>query len=89
MCFINHFREVSNNKKKNDTKAVAGPVEDSHTVFVGNLSWNTTDEDLETHMKQAGKVIKATVQKRGNKSRGFGLVEVNIFIHLSLYILLW
>ena len=45
-------------------------------LYVGNLSFNTTDETLKAHFADAGEVEKANViRNRGGKSRGFGIVE--------------
>eukprot|EP01041_Mallomonas_annulata_P011570 gene11570-24196_t len=46
------------------------------TVFVGNLPWTVTTEELSTFMSQAGKVISAEVQRHdaSGRSKGWGLV---------------
>lgn len=47
-------------------------------LFVGNLSYKTTDEGLKAAFEQAGAVISANVimDKMTGKSRGFGFVEM-------------
>lgn len=47
-------------------------------LFVGNLSWTASDEDLKTLFAQYGEVISARIvmDKFTNKSRGFGFVEM-------------
>jgi RNA recognition motif-containing protein len=47
-------------------------------LFVGNLSFNTTEGELLDHFKQAGNVVKCElmVDKFTNKSRGFAFVEM-------------
>jgi RNA recognition motif-containing protein len=47
-------------------------------LFVGNLSWNITDEDLNQLFGQHAEVISARVatDRDTNRSRGFGFVEV-------------
>jgi len=45
-------------------------------VFVGNLSFNVDKDGLEKHFAQAGKVLSANVITRGNRSRGYGFVEM-------------
>ena len=47
-------------------------------LFVGNLSFQTTDSDLENLFGQVGTVASATiiVDKFTGKSRGFGFVEM-------------
>lgn len=48
-------------------------------LFVGNLSWNTTDGSLSEFFAQAGNVVSAVVitDKFSGKSRGFGFVEMS------------
>jgi cold-inducible RNA-binding protein len=47
-------------------------------LFVGGLSWDTTDDSLRKFFSQAGNVVSATVitDKYTNKSKGFGFVEM-------------
>ena len=47
-------------------------------LFVGNLSYKTTDDSLRAAFQQAGNVISASVimDKMTGKSRGFGFVEM-------------
>lgn len=47
-------------------------------LFVGNLSFNTTSEDLEALFGQVGAVTSASVisDKFTGRSRGFGFVEM-------------
>lgn len=46
-------------------------------LFVGNLSWNTTDDSLRNFFSQFGTVVSAqTISDRmTGKKRGFGFVE--------------
>lgn len=48
-------------------------------IYVGNLSYNTTDDDLREAFEQHGQVDSARViiDKFTNKSRGFGFVEMS------------
>ena len=48
-------------------------------LFVGNLSFNTTEGDILDLFKQAGNVTACNliVDKFTNKSRGFGFVEMS------------
>lgn len=48
-------------------------------LFIGGLSWDTTDAKLSEFFSQAGKVVSATVvtDKLSGKSRGFGFVEMS------------
>lgn len=51
----------------------------SKKIFVGNLSFQVTDFDLEDLFKQYGEVVSAKVilDRDTNRSRGFGFVEMN------------
>ena len=46
-------------------------------LYVGNLSYSTTEQDLEKSFSEYGKVTSATVVKdrETDRSRGFGFVE--------------
>ncbi|CAM9618725.1 unnamed protein product, partial [Ectocarpus sp. 13 AM-2016] len=44
----------------------------SSTVFVGNLSWGTTSEDLRTFMGSLGEVVSAEVQSHADSGRSKG-----------------
>lgn len=48
-------------------------------LFVGGLSWDTTDETLRAFFAPAGTVVSANVitDKFTGKSRGFGFVEMS------------
>lgn len=48
-------------------------------LYVGNLSWDTTDEGLKSAFEQFGAVEDAFIVKdreRGNRSKGFGFVTM-------------
>lgn len=47
-------------------------------LYVGGLSYGTTDDGLKSAFEQAGSVISASViiDKMSGKSRGFGFVEM-------------
>lgn len=47
-------------------------------LYVGSLSYNTTDANLREHFSQAGTVESATVivDKFSGRSKGFGFVEM-------------
>ncbi len=47
-------------------------------IYVGNLSYSTTDEDLRSAFEQHGAVSAARVifDRVENRSRGFGFVEM-------------
>ena len=47
-------------------------------IYIGNLAWETTDEDLKQAFEAFGEVSRATVIKDRftGKSKGFGFVEM-------------
>jgi len=47
----------------------------SKKVFVGNLNYDTVENDLKEAFSKAGKVVEAKVVRRGNRSKGYGFVE--------------
>jgi len=48
-------------------------------LFVGSLSWNTTDDQLKDFFSSAGTVSSANVivDRETNRSKGFGFVEMS------------
>jgi len=48
-------------------------------IYVGNLSWGTTNESLAAAFKPFGEVLSAIVMmdKMTGRSRGFGFVEMS------------
>ena len=48
-------------------------------IYVSNLSFNVTDEDLQSYFQDYGAVTSAKVitDKFTNRSRGFGFVEMS------------
>jgi len=52
--------------------------EDRMDIYVGNLSYDTTDDDLQGLFQQYGSVVSARVivDKMSGRSRGFGFVEM-------------
>ena len=48
------------------------------TLYVGNLPWSTTPDDLTTYFSEYGEVVSSRIikEKETNRSRGFGFVEV-------------
>lgn len=48
-------------------------------LFVGNISWNLTDEDLRAVFEKVGVVEEAVIvmDKIKNRSRGFGFVTMS------------
>lgn len=47
-------------------------------IFVGNLSWKTTEEQLKAHFEVYGQVVSAKIvtDKMTGRSKGFGFVEM-------------
>lgn len=48
-------------------------------LFVGGLSWNTTQETLQSGFAGAGTVVSATIvtDRMSGRSKGFGFVEMS------------
>ena len=48
-------------------------------IYVGNLSWGTSDQDLENLFAEHGTVTSAKIitDRMTNRSRGFGFVEMS------------
>lgn len=55
---------------------MATPVKTTK-VFVGNLSFKTTAEELKTAFEAVGKVANANIITRGSRSLGYGFVDFN------------
>lgn len=51
----------------------------STKLYVGNLDYGVTNEQLEEHFAQAGKVVSAVVitDRQSGRSKGFGFVEMS------------
>jgi RNA recognition motif-containing protein len=49
------------------------------TLYVGNLPWSATPDDLTSYFSEYGEVISSRIikEKETNRSRGFGFVEVS------------
>lgn len=47
-------------------------------IFVGNLSWKTSDQNLKAHFEAFGGVLSAKIvtDKTTGRSKGFGFVEM-------------
>jgi len=48
-------------------------------IYVGNISWGLTDQDLEITFAEYGTVTSAKIitDRMTNRSRGFGFVEMS------------
>jgi len=53
-------------------------IEMNKNLYIGNLSYKITDDDLKTNFAVAGEVVAASVikDKFSGQSRGFGFVEM-------------
>ncbi|MDN5294423.1 MAG: hypothetical protein PWQ91_1102 [Eubacteriales bacterium] len=51
----------------------------ARTLYVGNLPWRTTAEELEAAFARHGEVLSSRIitDRETGRSRGFGFVEVN------------
>ena len=47
-------------------------------LYVGNLPWSCSEEELEAHFSQAGpvKAVRIITEGRSGRSKGFGFVEM-------------
>ena len=47
-------------------------------LYVGNLPWSATEEELEAHFSQCGpvKAVRIITEGRSGRSKGFGFVEM-------------
>lgn len=52
---------------------------DKKKLFVGSISWDSTEETLKAHFEQAGTVEEATIirDRMTNRSKGFGFVTMS------------
>ena len=52
---------------------------DTMNIYVGNLSWGMSDQDLENLFAEHGTVTSAKIitDRMTNRSRGFGFVEMS------------
>jgi U11/U12 small nuclear ribonucleoprotein SNRNP35 len=69
-------------KCKADSDEFRSPSDPPYTLFVGRLSRQTTEADLQDFFSRYGRVMSAVVVKDlfGNVSQGYGFVE---FVHRS------
>jgi RNA recognition motif-containing protein len=50
----------------------------NNKLFVGNLNWDTSEEDLKAHFEQAGTVLEVKIiLDRQGRSKGFGFVTMS------------
>lgn len=51
---------------------------DNKKLFVGNISYNLSDDDLKSAFEEAGTVVSAAIitDRDSGRSKGFGFVEM-------------
>lgn len=51
----------------------------SKTLYVGNIPWSTSEEDLEKFFAEHGEILECRIitERSTGRSRGYGFVEVN------------
>ena len=51
---------------------------EKNKIYVGNLSWNTTENALQDAFAEAGEVVSAKIitDRNTNRSKGFGFIEM-------------
>lgn len=54
-------------------------MEDTKTLYVGNIPWSTTEEELSQAFSNYARVIRCRIitDRETGRSRGFGFVEVD------------
>eukprot|EP00833_Pecoramyces_ruminatium_P008672 jgi/Orpsp1_1/1182704/evm.model.c7180000082318.2 len=72
--FANSPNKSSKPKKNYDNKPRSAP---SKTVFIGNLSWNTSEQTLSDMFNEYGNVVSIRIptEKETGRKKGFGYVE--------------
>jgi len=68
----------SNKKKSTVPEEKTLPEVNSTRLYVGNLSYDSSESDVFDHFAQVGQVKNVEiVRDRNNRSKGFGFVEMN------------
>jgi len=51
---------------------------DNMNIYVGNIPWSTSEEELEAHFAQYGNVnaVRIITEGHSGRSKGFGFVEM-------------
>lgn len=65
-------------EEKNEQTNGQSDDQNGNKLFVGNLAWSVTSEDLGEFFAQAGEVVSSNVitDRQTGRSRGFGFVEM-------------
>ncbi|GAA5797501.1 hypothetical protein HPULCUR_002889 [Helicostylum pulchrum] len=58
----------------NNTEQPTPKEEETHKVFVGNLSFTSTEETLKDFFKDSGEVLESIIIKKGQRPKGYGFV---------------
>ena len=59
-------------------QALPLPDKPPYTAHIGNLSWDTTEGDIEGHFSECGVInVRLVRDKIEDRSKGFGYVEFN------------
>lgn len=71
--------EDSNSNQTTDSQASRQQADPAAKMFVGNLSWGTTNESLNQAFQQFGSVLSAEVvsDHATGRSKGFGFVQMS------------
>jgi len=77
---LDELMQDNENDKGNSAKQEAKPARSAQAVtnrvYVGNLSWQTSWQDLKDHFRQVGEPVHASVfLDENNRSKGCGIVE--------------
>ena len=58
-----------------------------YTLFIGNLSYDTTKEDIQNHFAKCGAIknVRIPLDKATNQSRGFGYIEVEEHVTYEVF----
>merc|ERR1719384_2295901 len=70
MIFVREDRETSSGGGYQGGYRSGG----GSSVYVGNLAYETSWQDLKDHMRQAGNVDQANILQDGGRSKGCGIV---------------
>ncbi|KAJ3439268.1 nucleic acid binding protein [Anaeramoeba flamelloides] len=62
-------------KNKETKKETKETKTENKKLYVGNISYSTTNEDLQELFETYGTIVEANVVMRGTRSLGFGFVE--------------
>jgi len=69
-----------NNVEEENTSVEVSTKEETkqeeYKVFVGNLAFSTSEQQLSDFFNKTGKVVKANIITRGTRSLGYGFVAL-------------